>query len=190
MNYKQLFNRISLIISKPQEAWRLIQTEDKQKMMTSFVYPLLALSGIAVFLGQLLGSDAENAAGIFAGALTQACIVLVSLFGGLYLASFVAEQLFSRFLDVQIDRNTSLKIIGYGFTLTFLQTICIGLLPDFRFIVYILQFYALYILWEAIPIFLKVKEEDRLKATVFLFSGVFLCPFVIEFIFGKLILLG
>lgn len=190
MNYKQLFNRISLIISKPQEAWKQIQTEDKQKVMTSFVYPLLAISSLAVFIGQLLSSDAENAAGVFAEALSQACIVLVSLFGGLYLACFVAEQLFARFLGMQIDRNTSLKIISYGFTLTFLQTICVGLLPDFRFIVYILQFYALYILWEAVPIFLKVKEEDRLKATAFLFSGVFFCPFVIEFIFGKLISIG
>lgn len=186
MDYKNLFKRILLLLTKPIQAWKEIKSEGRQEVLTSFVYPLLAISSLSVFLGRLFSSDAEKAYGVFQDALTYCCTIIIALFGGVYLSCFIVEKILSNAFSIEVDRTISLKLIGYSFVLIFLQTIIVGVLPELRLIAYMMQFYAVYILWEGIPLYIKHKEELRLKITLIFFFSIFFAPMLIQLVFGKL----
>lgn len=187
MDYKKLFNRILLILTKPSEAWVQIKPEGKQEVITTFVYPLLAISSLAVFIGALFSTAEDKAYSVFSVALTECSTMVISLFGGVYLACFIAEKLTEYVLKINVNRSVSLKLVGYGFVLIFLETILVSLLPDFRLIAYILQFYGVFILWEGMPICIKHEEEQRLKLTLIFFFSIFIAPLLIQLIFSKMI---
>lgn len=59
MNYKDLFNRVVLLISSPAKAWAEINTEeDRRKVLGTFVYPMIGLCGLSVFIGTFIGNTA------------------------------------------------------------------------------------------------------------------------------------
>ena len=52
MEYKELFRRIGTLIVAPKKAWVELVTESPRRdVMATFVYPLVALCGLAVLLG-------------------------------------------------------------------------------------------------------------------------------------------
>ena len=79
MNYKDLFHIAILLISSPARAWEEISLEDRRKVFTTFVYPMIGLCGLSVFIGSLMkmGWDGPQS---FQYAMTQCCAVAVSLF--------------------------------------------------------------------------------------------------------------
>ncbi|GAE16256.1 hypothetical protein JCM6292_2658 [Bacteroides pyogenes JCM 6292] len=78
------------------------------------------------------------------------------------------------------------QFAGYSLVVLFLLQIITGLLPSFRIIAWLLQFYIVYVVWEGAPIVMKVKENDRLKYTLLSSALLILCPAAIEFVFNKL----
>lgn len=155
-------------------------------MMASFVYPLLALASIATFIGYIIDSDKKFSESTV-GALTQTSITIVAIFGGIYLSCFIVEKLVQKALDYTIDRTSSLKLVSYGFCIIFLHEIINPILPEFGFLTFILQLYTVYILWEGVPVFLNIKEDDRLKATLFIFFTIFCTPLLLKIVFSKLL---
>ena len=62
MNYKELFNRVVMLISSPAKAWEEIVGEvDKKKVMGAFVYPMIGFCGLSVFIGTFIGNTANKA---------------------------------------------------------------------------------------------------------------------------------
>ena len=54
MNYKELYQKVYVLISSPASAWEEIRLEeDKRKVFGAFVYPMIGLCGLSVFLGSL-----------------------------------------------------------------------------------------------------------------------------------------
>ena len=118
MNYKELFNRVLLLLSSPAKAWKDIALEDEQKkVMSEFVYPMIGLCGLSVFIGTFIGNTAGVSA--FQIAMTRCCATFVSLFGGFFLASYLinlfAKNISFGFLSL---RQASAKL-----PLSFLQTV-------------------------------------------------------------------
>lgn len=67
------------LISSPARAWEEIRLEeDRRKVFTAFVYPMIGLCGLSVFIGALLlkGWGGPQS---FQYAMTQCCAVAVSL---------------------------------------------------------------------------------------------------------------
>ena len=59
MNYKELLNRTTLLISSPAKAWEGIVNETNRKaVMGEFVYPMIGLCGLSVFIGTFIGNTA------------------------------------------------------------------------------------------------------------------------------------
>ena len=54
MNYKELFHIAMQLISSPARAWEEISLEDRRKVFTAFVYPMIGLCGLSVFIGSLV----------------------------------------------------------------------------------------------------------------------------------------
>jgi hypothetical protein len=68
----------------------------------------------------------------------------------------------------------------------FVVQIVLGVLPDFRIIGWMLQFYTVYVVWEGVPIIAPVKEELRLKYTLLTSVLLLLCPQLILYVFNTL----
>lgn len=189
MNYKSLFHTALLLISSPARAWEEIRLEeDRRKVFTAFVYPMIGLCGLSVFIGSLLlkgWSGPES----FQYAMTQCCAVAVSLFGGYFLAAYLINALRVRLFMQDDDINLTRQFAGYAMVVPFLLQIIIGVLPDFNIIAMLLQFYIVYVVWEGSRSLMEVEEKDRLRFTVISSILLIVCPAVIQLLFNKLTLL-
>ncbi len=189
MNYKSLFHTALLLISSPARAWEEIRLEeDRRKVFTAFVYPMIGLCGLSVFIGSLLlkGWGGPES---FQYAMTQCCAVAVSLFGGYFLAAYLINALRVHMLMQEDDINLTRQFAGYAMVVPFVLQIIIGVLPDFNIIAMLLQFYIAYVVWEGSRSLMEVEEKDRLRFTIVASILLILCPAVIQMLFNKLTVL-
>ena len=185
MNYKELFQQIFILISSPAKAWEEISLEeDRRAVMVKFVYPLIAFCGLAVFIGTLIGLGLQGKA--LQIAMTNCCAVAVALFGGYFLAAYAINEMGTKMFGMHANMPLVQQFAGYALVVPFLLQIVTGLLPDFRIIAWLLQFYIVYVVWEGAPIMMKVEEKQRLKYTLLSSVLLILCPTVIQFVFNKL----
>ena len=160
------------LISSPAKAWEEISMEeDRRKVFMAFVYPMIGLCGLSVFIGSLL---------------TNCCAVAVALFGGYFLAAYAINEMGTKMFGMHANMPLVQQFAGYALVVPFLLQIVTGLLPDFRIIAWLLQFYIVYVVWEGAPIMMKVEEKQRLKYTLLSSVLLILCPTVIQFVFNKL----
>ena len=186
MNYKELFHIALQLISSPARAWEEIRLEeDRRKVFTAFVYPMIGLCGLSVFIGSLwtMGWGGPQS---FQYAMTQCCAVAVSLFGGYFLASYLINGLRVRMFMMDSDIPLTQQFAGYALVVLFMLKIIIGILPDFRVVSWLLQFYIVYVVWEGSAKVMQVAEKDRLRFTLLSSFLLLSCPVVIEWMFNKL----
>ena len=189
MNYKELFNRIFLLISSPAKAWEeILIEEDKQKVFVGFVYPMIGLAALSVFLGVLF-THGWGGPRSFQIAMTECCSVAISLFGGFYLAAYLLNKMGIKFFYLSDNLLRAQRLMGYSSVVLFILQIVTGILPNFQIVSWLLQFYVVYIVWEGAKLFVKIEESDLLKYTLLSSFLLLVCPFLIEFLFTKLILI-
>lgn len=186
MNYKDLFQIALQLISSPARAWEEIRLEeDKRKVFTAFVYPMIGLCGLSVFIGSLI-TMGWGGPQSFQFAMTQCCAVAVSLFGGYFLAAYLINSLCVNMLKMDNDVPLAQQFAGYALVVLFLLKIVIGILPDFKIIALLLQFYIVYVVWEGSARVMQVVEKDRLRFTILSSILLIVCPAAIEWVFNKL----
>lgn len=158
MNYKDLFHIAILLISSPARAWEEISLEDRRKVFTAFVYPMIGLCGLSVFIGSLMkmGWDGPQS---FQYAMTQCCAVAVSLFGGYFLAAYLINGLRVRMFMLDSDIPLAQQFAGYALVVVFMLRIVIGILPDFGIMALLLQFYIVYVVWEGSKKVMQIAEK-------------------------------
>ena len=187
MNYKELFKISMSLISSPAKAWEEISMEeDRRKVFMAFVYPMIGLCGLSAFVGSLL-TNGWGGPQSFQIAMTNCCAVAVALFGGYFLAAYAINEMGVRMFGMPANAPLTQQFAGYALVVPFLLQIVTGLLPDFRIIAWLFQFYIVYVVWEGAPILMQVEEKVRLKYTLFSSVLLILCPTVIQIVFSKLI---
>ena len=188
MNYKELFDRALLLISSPARAWEEIRLEeDRRKVFTAFVYPMIGSCGLSVFIGSLLVKGWSGPQS-FQYAMTQCCAVAVSLFSGYFLAAYLIDELRVRMLMQEKDIFLSRQFAGYALVVHFLLQIVIGILPDFGIIALLLQFYIVYVVWEGTDVLLHIDEKKRLSFTLLTSLALLASPMFIEMVFNRLLI--
>ena len=186
MNYKDLFNTVLSLISSPAKAWEEINLEeDKRKVFMAFVYPMIGLCGLSFLIGSLI-SNGWSGPECFQIAMTRCCVVAVALFGGYFLAAYGINELRVRFYGATSDLLLAQQFAGYALVITFIVWFINGILPDFALIGWVFQFYLVYVVWEGIPVMMKVEENKRFQFTILASLLLLICPVLIEFIFDKL----
>ena len=186
MNYKELFNIALKLISSPAKAWEEISMEeDRRKVYMTFVYPMIGLCGLSVFIGSLL-TNGWGGPQSFQIAMTNCCAVAVALFGGYFLAAYAINEMGVKMFGMSANVPLMQQFAGYALVVPFMLQIVTGLLPDFRIIAWLLQFYIVYVVWEGIPIMMNVDEKKRLKFTLLSSILLIICPIVIQIVFNKL----
>ena len=176
------------LISSPPRAWEEIRLEDRRKVYTSFVYPMIGLCALSVFIGSLftMGWDGPQS---FQYAMRQCCAVAVSLFGGYFLAAYLINALCVHLLGLDDNPALARQFAGYALVVLFLLRIILGILPDFAIIALLLQFYIVYVVWEGSAALMQIAEENRLRFTVISSVLLIACPVLIEWAFTRLTIL-
>ena len=119
------------LISSPAKAWEEIRLEeDRRKVFTAFVYPMIGLCGLSVFIGSLL-TNGWGGPQSFQIAMTNCCAVAVALFGGYFLAAYAINEMGTRMFGMHSDIPLAQQFAGYALVVLFLLRIIIGILPDF-----------------------------------------------------------
>ena len=186
MNYKELLNITLRLISSPAQAWEEIRLEeDRRKVFTAFVYPMIGLCGLSVFIGSLLALGWSGPQS-FQYAMTKCCAVAVALFGGYFLAAYLVNLGAARFFRMVDNLPQVQQFAGYAMVVIFLLRIVLGILPDFQIIAMLLQFYTVYVIWEGCVKLLQVTEANRLRFTLLASVLLIVCPMLIEWAFNKL----
>lgn len=185
MNYKELFQRSVMLLSTPAKAWAEIREEEGQNLQSTFVYPMIALCGLAMFIGMLFGNGVEEFN--LQLVLTKCCGIFISLFGGFFLASYLlnlcGEHLWGRPAD---DRDNCQKLVGYSMVVLFVLDILLGLFPSFFILRWILQFYLIYIVWEGAKGLMGIADDKLLSYTLVASVIILVSPALIDFVFTQL----
>ena len=109
-----------LLISSPAKAWEEIRLEeDRRKVFTAFVYPMIGLCGLSVFIGSLLAKGWGGPES-FQYAMTQCCAVAVSLFGGYFLAAYLINGMRVKMFMMDSDMPLTQQFAGYALVVLFL----------------------------------------------------------------------
>ncbi|WP_308552722.1 Yip1 family protein [uncultured Mediterranea sp.] len=186
MDYKELIHITLRLISSPAQAWEEIRLEeDRRKVFTAFVYPMIGLCGLSVFIGSLL-TMGWGGPQSFQYAMTRCCAVAVALFGGYFLAAYLINVMGVRWMRMPDQLPLVQQFAGYALVVVFLLRIVLGILPDFQIIAILLQFYTVYIVWEGSARLLRVADANRLRFTLMTSVVLIVCPMVIEWIFNEL----
>ena len=159
------------LISSPAKAWEEISMEeDRRKVFMAFVYPMIGLCGLSVFIGSLL-TNGWGGPQSFQIAMTNCCAI---------------NEMGTRMFGMHSNMPLTQQFAGYALVVSFLLQIVTGLLPDFRIIAWLLQFYIVYVVWEGVPVLMGVEEKQRLKYTLLSSVLLILCPAVIQIVFNRL----
>ena len=188
MNYKELFNRIVLLISASGKAWEEISKEtDGQKVMNAFVYPLIGLCGLAVFIGAFFDNTAE-ANEAFALAMRNCCATFISLFAGFFLAAYLSNVVGTKMLDRADEVELNRCLVGYSMVVIFALEVVSGLF-SISLLHWILQFYTVFVVYEGARILMKVDEKDLTRYSLTVAVIVIACPAIISKLFTELSLI-
>lgn len=187
MNYKELFNRVVLLISSPAQAWQeIVKEEDRKKVMSAFVYPMIGLCGLSVFIGTFIGNTAGVSA--FQIAMTRCCATFVSLFGGFFLSSYLTNLLGQRMLGRGDEKELNQQFVGYGMVVTLVLDIISGLF-SISLLRWILQFYTVFVVYEGARSLMEVDEKSLTRYSLIVSLIIIVCPSLIATIFDKLSLI-
>ena len=187
MKYKELFNRLIQILSTPSKAWEEIcQEEESEQVESSYVYPMIAICGIALFVGLLFGNGVEEFD--FQMTLTKCCGLFISLFGGFFLSTYLIEGMGKHLLIDHPENNKEniKKLVGYSMSVIFVLEIYAALFPSFFIIKWILQFYLIYIVWEGNKVLMHIPEKQLLSYTLISSVIILTSPVVINYVFNWL----
>lgn len=187
MNYKELLNRTTLLISSPAKAWEGIVNETNRKaVMGEFVYPMIGLCGLSVFIGTFIGNTAGVSA--FQIAMTRCCATFVSLFGGFFLASYLTNLLGKQILGKEDELELNQQFVGYSMVVTFVLDIITGLF-SLSILRWILQFYTVFIVYEGAASLINVEKKDLTRYSLIASFIIMVCPSLIAAVFDKLSLI-
>ena len=187
MNYKELFNRVAMLISSPAKAWDEIACEeDKKKLLGAFVYPMIGFCGLSVFIGTFIGNTAGSAA--FHIAMTRCCAIFVSLFGGFFLASYLVDLLGQKWLGRAENQGLNQQFVGYSMVVIFVLNIISGLF-SISILHWILQFYTVFVVYEGARLLLDVEEKQLTRFALVASLVIVASPELIAMIFNKLSLI-
>ncbi len=185
MNYKELFRRLFTLIASPKKAWVEISSESPRRdVMASFVYPLIALCGLAVLLSTFIRDGLERS--VYQPALMEMCSYCIALFGGFFLAAWLLDTLRQKVFGHTPDMPGSQFFVGYAMGVVFVADMLTILFPQLFIFKWILQFYVLYVVWEGSDVLFTIEEDKRLMFTALTSVAVVFSPAIIRLLFNTL----
>jgi hypothetical protein len=160
MDINAFINRTKNLIVKPEEEWKVIESEDTKPgaIMMNFVLPYLVLGFVATLLGSYLfaGRWIFNPLGYaIATAVTSFVVYIIVL----YVTPIIIKALGSSF-GTEVSQEKAFKLMAYSFVPSYLIAIVTGLFPVVS-ILGIAGLYSLYIFWHGFGSLLHTPEDKK-----------------------------
>ncbi len=185
MNYRDLFKRLFRLLANPKQAWTEITIESPRRdVMATFVYPLIALCGMAVLLSAFMHEGLKR--DVYQPALMQMISYCIALFGGFFLASYLHDMVAQKYLGRASDMPLAQLFVGYAMGVVFVADILVVLFPQYFIFKWVLQFYVFKVVWEGSEVILGVDEEKRLMFTGLSSAAIVFSPAIIQMVFDTL----
>jgi len=130
---KNLLNTAISLIFKPSEAWKELNKKQKEahdSFLSEYVYPFMGMIILAAFLGAFFTGKERD----LQIALKESIIVLLSVFGGFFLASYLVNEVWHHILHRETNIKLCQRFVGYSSSLLYCLNIVLSLLPEFFFL--------------------------------------------------------
>jgi len=177
--YKAIIVRIFDLIRSPRTTWICIEEENKEAkdVQNGFFYPLVLIVTLGTIVGAFWGSNDFALDQM----LKKAIIVLTSTFAGYFVSVIVLNEIItSRLFNMEKQYTACVRIIAYSSSIMLCVSTIVAIIPDL-FILYVLNFYTAYIIWEGAGIIFKGLEENRKGVfTAICFILLYVSPYLIE----------
>ncbi|MCK9156571.1 MAG: YIP1 family protein [Paludibacteraceae bacterium] len=181
----EIFKLVLQLIRSPREAWKDIIAADKdvRSMQNGFFYPLLGFVVLATFIGSWLNS--QNFA--FDQALKECVVVFSSFFAGYYFAILMLNEVITwRSFGLKKDYVSCVRLITYTSSVMLTLKAVVSLWQDL-FILYVINLYAAYIIWEGLSELFPTlgdAEAERMGVkrnfTIVCMCLIYIFPFLME----------
>ncbi|MCC8145524.1 MAG: hypothetical protein LIO93_03595 [Bacteroidales bacterium] len=176
--YKSLFILLYKLIVQPVAAWDILitrQDKNNENFYKSYLFPIVGIIALFSFIGVLFSVKTFDVQLALKVVLKEVMIYG----GGFYLASFVlSEYIYPRF-GLEKDKSSAERFTGYGSSAIYIIAMFKALFPSL-FILDILAIYTVYIIWTGAAHFLKLKENQWIKFTIFASILIMLTPFLLH----------
>lgn len=173
--YKAVFMTIILLITSPHKAWRQIETRKEvlQVFLNRFLHPVFGIIALTSFVGGLWILPDGN----LQSALKLMIVTVVTVFGGFYIASYLTNELLSRFKNVRL-KGVYQVFIGYSSVMLYMLFIIYPLASNIP-ILWLLSLYTVYIVYTGAKIYCDVNEKVIMNFTTVMTAIILLVPAII-----------
>jgi hypothetical protein len=183
--FKRIFILLFRLVIEPEKMW--IELSEKQEgnnedFYKSYLYPVFGMIALLSFVGVFVSFESFN----FQIALKAVIKQMIIYFGGFYFASYV----FTDFVIVKFtekkDKFLCERFVGYSSALVYMVAMILSLFPGLFFLL-LLILYSVYIIWHGIVHYIKIKEENWMKSTIYSSIVILLSPILIGFLIDFLL---
>ncbi|MDR2495649.1 MAG: hypothetical protein LBD21_00755 [Tannerellaceae bacterium] len=189
--YRELIRLVAAIIAHPGKTWQQLaaKTEQKDEILTRFVYPLIGLATLAAFAG-IFFTEKHFVVELALKAAVRTC---VACFGSFFLAAWILNETWSKLFRHAPDIKLCRRFTAYSSTMMFALEILLGILPegDFFFLRAFLL-YTAYIVWEGAPAYMGINNQmvkiarasmsARMALAVIITTLIILLPMIINYL--------
>jgi hypothetical protein len=180
--FKQLVVLLFFLITEPGKTWKQLAEKQEKKneyFYKNYLYPVLGAIALVSFVGVLFSLEKFDVQIALKIVIKQIAVY----FGGFYLASLIlSEFVIFRFMETKNGLLCE-RFVGYASALLYAVAIVKSLFPSLFFLSLIV-IYSVYMIWEGAVYYLKIKEEDMIKFTVFSSAVILLTPLLIKQLIG------
>ena len=185
-----LIERAKNILLTPKTEWDVVNSEtpDTQKILTTYVIPLVAIGAIASFIGWgLIGKSYYGIKVSSTGlGVRYAIIALVGGIAGSLLLAFVIDALAPTFKSEK-NFGRSFQLAAYSSTAGWVGAV-FNILPSLAIIGSLVGLYGLYLLYLGLPKLKKTPADQVTPYFVVSLIAMIVAYFVIGLILGAILI--
>jgi len=178
---KEFFERIYRLIIQPAKIWNILANEkeeeiiDNNSFLKTYLYPAIGIVALLTFVGVFFYKKEFD----LQLAIRLMIKVLIALFAGFYLASFILSKVMEHVFFMENSYKLCQRFVGYSSALIYAMYIILAIFPDYGFLQLFLL-YTIYIIWEGASDYMQISENERNRFTAIATAIILLSPFIIE----------
>jgi len=181
---KNLITRVINIITKPQQEWTVIATEqtDNTKLTMGYILPLVLIPAIAVVLSYgLIGVGYGYLRHSWSWGIGAGISTIVSSFMGVFITAIIVNALAPNF-GSQKNFGRALQLVAYSMTPMWIAGI-LNIFPVLSILVFLVGLYGIYLMYLGMPHTMQTPKDKLIGYLVVSILSMIVVTAIFMFIF-------